>query len=54
MAICGYKETSMNILFCLSLTLVAAAGVSGIINWWERKPLVEEKSCPLYITKEIF
>lgn len=54
MVIYGYKETSMNILFCLSLTLVAAAGVSGIVDWWERKPLIEEKSCPLYITKEIF
>ena len=43
----------LKLCFCFGFTIVAAAGVTGIVDWWRRRPLVEEKSVPLYITREV-
>lgn len=39
------------LILCLGGSILAAACVTGIVNWWEKHPLKEEKERPFYITR---
>lgn len=43
----------LKLICCVGGTFILAGVVTAFMNWWEAQPVVEEKSTPLYIKKEI-
>lgn len=41
----------LKILLCMGGSIILAAVVTGIETWFERHPVKEEKSVPLYLKR---
>ncbi len=41
----------LSLICCFGGTVVLAAGVEGIMNWIEQRPIREEIETPFYITR---
>ena len=42
----------LNILLCMGSAAILAAAVTGIEAWFEKHPVKEEKSIPLYLKRQ--
>jgi len=43
----------LKLVCCLGGSFLAAIAMELFMNWWQSRPLTEEKSVPLYITKKL-
>lgn len=41
----------LKFICCIDITLVLACVVTIFVRWWEKRPIIEEKESPFYITK---
>lgn len=41
----------LQIIFCLIDTALIGWGINLFMNWWENRPIIEEKERPFYITR---
>ena len=43
----------LNIFVCFAIVLYLSTSIDFGVKLWQTMPIKEERSCPIYITKEI-